>query len=76
MEPTQKTDEIEATIDQITPNPLGRRGSILADVCAWCGKPAQWFRDDLSCWEYRISGLCQTCQDETFGRPGEEPIDA
>ena len=25
------------------------------------------FRDDSSLREYRISGLCQRCQDETFG---------
>ncbi len=26
------------------------------------------FRDVLSLKEYRISGLCQKCQDKTFGR--------
>ena len=26
------------------------------------------FRDALSKKEYQISGLCQTCQDETFGK--------
>lgn len=33
-----------------------------------CGRPiAQWpFRDALSEKEYKISGLCQTCQDSVF----------
>ena len=29
------------------------------------------FRDLLSATEYTISGLCQTCQDKTFGEPNE-----
>jgi hypothetical protein len=47
------------------------------ETCPFCGKPptetglnygplAFLFRDELSAREYRISGLCQTCQDETF----------
>jgi hypothetical protein len=32
-----------------------------------CGKPANEFKDEVSEHEYRISGLCQTCQDDIFG---------
>ena len=41
-----------------------------AGQCACCGAPdaADTIRDDLSRMEFQISGLCQTCQDETFGR--------
>lgn len=46
--------------------------------CPFCGKSATktgrndcaeafLFRDELSAREYRISGLCQACQDATFG---------
>ena len=38
--------------------------------CATCGNPTDSrddFRDDLSRKEYEISGMCQDCQDETFG---------
>lgn len=44
-------------------------------VCPCCGKPPTvnnsgnavfLFRDDLSCTEHRISGLCQACQDRVF----------
>ena len=37
--------------------------------CPFCGKaihPNLEFRDTLSLKEYRISGLCQKCQDKTF----------
>ena len=37
-------------------------------VCAMCGWPAGVFRDKLSESEYRISALCQRCQDEIFGQ--------
>jgi hypothetical protein len=36
--------------------------------CAACGKPVKGFRDQASRLEHRISGLCQKCQDDTFGR--------
>jgi hypothetical protein len=32
-----------------------------------CGGPADSFRDETFAREYRISGLCQKCQDEIFG---------
>jgi hypothetical protein len=36
------------------------------NVCIRCGKPAHLFRDVLTRLEYRISALCQKCQDEYF----------
>lgn len=38
-------------------------------VCPACCKPIDMlnFKDDLSCKEFSISGLCQKCQDEIFG---------
>ncbi len=39
--------------------------------CPFCGKPIdnmRDFNDDLSWKEYKISGLCQTCQDGFFGK--------
>ena len=38
-------------------------------LCPFCKnviKPTD-FRDAISLKEFRISGLCQACQDETFG---------
>ena len=37
--------------------------------CPFCGKtidPRTEFKNSLSYHEYRISGLCQSCQDSTF----------
>ena len=38
--------------------------------CPFCGESvsALDFRDALSAKEFKISGLCQKCQDDTFGR--------
>lgn len=39
--------------------------------CPFCTKPINEsdFRDELSKREFKISGLCQECQDETFAEP-------
>lgn len=34
------------------------------NVCVFCGKGIKGFRDYISEKEYRISGSCQSCQDE------------
>ena len=36
-------------------------------ICVTCHKPIGEFRDNLSAKEYKISGMCQDCQDEIFG---------
>jgi hypothetical protein len=39
--------------------------------CPFCGKlvnAVTGFRDELSRKEFRISGLCQACQDKVFGK--------
>lgn len=39
--------------------------------CPFCGKvihPNAEFRDDISRREFNLSGLCQGCQDKTFGK--------
>lgn len=56
------------------------------EICATCGKPptetgvhnmplAFLMRDTLSVREYRISGMCQQCQDDTFREPPENEED-
>ena len=37
------------------------------DKCVTCGEDITEFRDELSISEYRISGMCQKCQDGEFG---------
>jgi transposase-like protein len=35
--------------------------------CPTCSKPYQGFKNDKSMAEYRLSGMCQQCQDDFFG---------
>lgn len=63
-EPAKKSDGIEKFLEIIA----GRTTAIRSDKCVSCGKDAIEFKNDLSRAEYRISGLCQKCQDEVFGK--------
>lgn len=49
-----------------------RRDAIEMSCCAHCGGEAELFADELSKREYRISGLCQNCQNNVFGYLEEE----
>jgi len=70
--PTTKSPGMAALLERLS----GRTSAITADVCVaapvGCGGPATEFRDALSTKEYRISGLCQGCQDAVFGAAGDE----
>lgn len=65
MKPTQKSSEIENLLTQIAG--ISRQDAMKQKICTMCKKPAIEFKDFLSEKEYRISGLCQQCQDEIFG---------
>jgi RNA polymerase-binding transcription factor DksA len=41
-------------------------------LCCDCGKPVGSFKDELSYKEYKITGMCQKCQDELFDSDDEE----
>ena len=45
--------------------------NIDAGLCATCGKPVGEFRDELSKKEFKISGMCQICQNSVFDQPEE-----
>jgi hypothetical protein len=34
--------------------------------CTWCGSEIEGFRDRESAAEFRITGMCQPCQDKIF----------
>lgn len=36
------------------------------NTCWCCGKTADNFKDEISLREFKISGLCQSCQDDIF----------
>lgn len=52
-------------VEQIFP---GTEEAINNNLCPHCKKSIGKFRDGLSVDEYRISGLCQKCQDSVFGK--------
>lgn len=66
-EPTQKAPEIDEVIKEVLG--INRVESIKSDKCVFGDPPhdATEFRNEVSQKEYRISGLCQSCQDLIFG---------
>jgi hypothetical protein len=67
--PSPKSAQVEAALERISMSLYGRSrlDCIKNDTCVMCGSVAREFRDDLSRKEFTISGICQKCQDETFG---------
>ena len=67
---TVRSPMMQETIDNMAKNAFGRTQTEAQKekICVFCGKPADKFRDQLSAKEYGISGLCQVCQDEVFGK--------
>ena len=66
--PTEKSPEMESALTDM----LGfdRKAVITGNTCACCDAAnitPDSFKDELSFKEYRISGLCQECQDKVFG---------
>jgi len=61
-------DKLVKVIDSIGKNLFGRTRTEALDThtCISCGEAAIEFKDDKSAVEWRITGLCQKCQDEIF----------
>jgi len=60
--------KLAGTVDNVAKKFFGRTRTEALDThtCISCGKPAIDFKDDKSAAEWRISGLCQKCQDSVF----------
>ncbi len=65
VEPTEKAPGIDALLKAVTGK--DRPSTIRANKCTTCDGDATEFKDALSVREYSISGMCQVCQDKTFG---------
>lgn len=65
MTPSKKSPQIEEALTELFG--FDRREYITKNLCPFCKKPAETFRDEISKREFSISGLCQDCQDKTFG---------
>ena len=83
MKPTEKSAAVDKFIEDVTG--VNRKETIEDNRCVMpsCRTiilppnneyPFGSFTDELSITEYRISGLCQACQDSVFNGPqkGEE----
>lgn len=72
--PSQKTVEMETQLDRMSKHIFGR-SRVDEGHCVTCGSDKVKhgdFRDELSRREFRISHMCQFCQDKTFCPPEEE----
>ena len=67
-EPASKTPEMWNALNKLSESISGRAvtKSIEEDICWSCGKKATEFKDRMSYREFKISGLCQECQDKVF----------
>ena len=64
MEPSPHNPENDKFILKTTG--FDRVGAIKSNTCVKCKEEAAQFKDELSIKEYKISGLCQDCQDILF----------
>lgn len=67
-----KSKEVKKFLDNFAEKSFGKSKTKCEEqkICVFCHNVINMkdFRDDLSRKEYSISGLCQKCQDDTFGR--------
>lgn len=65
-----KPKTLQEVIDNFSERAFGRKTSesIASSICTICGSTViqENFRDTLSLQEYKISGMCQICQDRTY----------
>lgn len=62
--PSQKSPAMEAFLEAA----MQRSTKIDKNLCVTCSGPATSFRNAISRKEYSISGMCQQCQDDIFGK--------
>ena len=60
-----RAPELQNAVDKFSESAFGRKQD--GKTCVFCGQPLGNFKDELSAKEAEISGICQKCQDETFG---------
>jgi len=73
----KRDKELQRVIDSvskkafgISQSEAGKKGALMA-ICVFCKKPidpGKDFRNEISLREFTISGICQVCQDDLFGK--------
>lgn len=68
----KRTKELQKFTDDFAKKVFGKSPTECKEqkICVCCHNKTEDgdFKDDISRKEYDISGLCQKCQDDTFGR--------
>ena len=73
----KRNEEVQTLIDNFARRAFGisqtkaKGKGALMPVCVFCKKPIDAdkdFRNEISRKEFGISGICQVCQDEVFGK--------
>jgi len=68
----ERSKEIQSFLDNFAKKAFGRSPTEAKEkgICVTCGAKIEMgdFKDRVSIKEYGISGLCQKCQDDAFGR--------
>ncbi len=64
---SDKDQSIEAILEEFSKHfSTPRSTAFMQRTCVICGGGATLFNDAISEREYKISGMCQKCQDEHF----------
>ena len=67
----ERTKKLQSFLDNFAKKQFGvsQTGAKEEGICVFCHEEIDMedFRDGLSIKEFKISGLCQKCQDKTFG---------
>jgi len=71
-EPTKKSPAIEKFLNKMGGRTMAIRANQCVEPPIGCGGPAQAFDDSLSVREFRITGLCQKCQNALYGSGGPD----
>lgn len=61
---------IETSLEDLSMEIFGRSFSLAlaGNACVKCGKPATEFTNELSRAEYKITAMCETCQNEYYNK--------
>ena len=73
LRPTKKSPRIEQMLQNVFQ--VNRHEVLAGRRCVFCSSPDLNFKDEVSKKEYRISGICQKCQDKQFKKNSDDTYD-
>ena len=77
VESEEHPDEMSRRLHQAVLDKLNKGIPLAGKDCKICRKPVNHddFTDEISRKEWKISGLCQKCQDNVFGEPEDTDLE-